>query len=423
MLNQTIEVRLILRKNKAKQGIAPIRIKYKIGSRTAEYKTGEKVYVDSWEPVREVVIGKSVEVKLQNQRLQQHKINFISLYQRLQLNGEDLDFESFRQAIYASSKEEMLLPLVEEYINRVKALIGIDNAKSTWAKYTYLEKKIIAFLKEDRRVADISLHKLNHKFLDDLQYFLKVNQGIGHNTSNKYIQHLKTILKFGVKQGKLKTDPFVGYRCTIRPVKRDFLTISEIQIIESKHFEVKRLEEVRDIFIFCCYTGLAYSDVEDLDSSNIVMGIDGTKWIHTFRKKTDVKSTIPILRQAQYYLDKYIGHPYCINKGKLLPVRSNQKMNAYLKEIQHLCGIQKKLTTHLARHTFASTILLNNGVPIESVSKMLGHTNIKTTQIYAKVMSYKISQDVSKIEDILPSMNETNEPSIINQKRALGQSI
>jgi site-specific recombinase XerD len=180
----------------------------------------------------------------------------------------------------------------------------------------------------------------------------------------------------------------------VKEVERAFLVEEEIQAIVSKEFATERLNQVKDIFLFSCFTGLAYIDVKKLTKNNITIGIDGEKWIYTNRQKTDTRSNIPLLPMAEEIIAKYKEHPQCVNEGKLLPVLSNQKMNAYLKEMADLCGINKELTFHIARHTFATTVTLTNGVPIESVSKMLGHKNLRTTQHYAKILDRKVSEDM-----------------------------
>jgi site-specific recombinase XerD len=172
----------------------------------------------------------------------------------------------------------------------------------------------------------------------------------------------------------------------------------ELHSIQEKKFTIERLEHVRDLFIFSCYTGLAYIDIYNLTANNISIGIDGEKWIFTQRQKTETASRIPLLQPALDILNKYANHPAAASKKKLLPVPSNQKMNAYLKEIAAVCGINKELTFH-ARHTFAKTVTLTNGVPIESISKMLGHTKIQTTQIYAKILDKKVSKDMQALRN------------------------
>ena len=170
---------------------------------------------------------------------------------------------------------------------------------------------------------------------------------------------------------------------------------------------------MRDIFLFSCFTGLAYIDVKNLTKSHISIGIDGEKWIFTHRQKTETASKIPILPVTQMIIDKYEDHPQSCNQDKLLPVLSNQKMNAYLKEIATVCEIEKELTFHIARHTFATTVTLTNGVPIESVSKMLGHKNIRTTQHYAKVIDKKVGDDMRILRDKFSMITANQEQKII----------
>jgi len=190
-----------------------------------------------------------------------------------------------------------------------------------------------------------------------------------------------------------------GYRLKSKNVERSFLTQDELTKISNKQFLTERLGQVRDVFIFCCFTGLAYSDIEKLSLSNIRTGVDGKKWVYTNRTKTGTRSAVPLLSPAIAILERYSDHPYCIIKDRAMPVSSNQKMNEYLKEIAAVCEIDKPLSSHIARHTFATTVTLLNGVPMESVSKMLGHTNIRTTQIYAKVLDIKVSADMAPLNN------------------------
>jgi integrase len=179
---------------------------------------------------------------------------------------------------------------------------------------------------------------------------------------------------------------------------REYLNEDELQALATKKFNIDRLGQVRDIFLFSCYTGLAFIDAFQLTYSNVSKGVDGNQWIFSARQKTDTPTRIPLLPTALEILDKYKSHPKCINSGKVLPVLSNQKMNSYLKEIADVCGITKTLTFHIARHTFATTVTLNNDVPIESVSKMLGHKSIKITQHYAKIIDRKVSADMQTLQ-------------------------
>jgi len=222
-----------------------------------------------------------------------------------------------------------------------------------------------------------------------------------HNTTMKYLSNFKKIVIICLKNGWLTKDPFYGFKLARKEVVREFLTDEELGLIRSKYFSMERISQVRDIFLFSCYTGLAYADVKKLKRSEICVGVDGEKWIFTSRQKTDTLSRIPLLTQAIEILDRYKNYPTCDNQDSLLPVLSNQKMNAYLKEIADCCGIQKPFTYHTARHTFATTITLSNGVPIETVSKMLGHRNLKTTQHYAKILDKKVGEDMRRLKEKL----------------------
>ncbi len=214
----------------------------------------------------------------------------------------------------------------------------------------------------------------------------------------KHIQRIRKVVNDALEKNWIDKDPFLGYKGKQDKTHRTFLTKEELKAMEQTLMSLERLEKVKDIFIFSCYTGLAYIDIEKLTTENIVVGIDGQKWIYTFRTKTGNKSNIPLLPAAIAIIEKYQNYPESISKQKLLPTITNIKTNAYLKEIADLCGIKKHLTFHMARHTFATTITLNNGVPIETVSKMLGHSKITTTQIYAKVLENKVSDDMLNLK-------------------------
>ena len=221
-----------------------------------------------------------------------------------------------------------------------------------------------------------------------------------HNTAIKYVDNFKKIVRIAYANDWIQKDPFLRWKARPKHVEREFLTEEEIERILEKRFHAERLTLVRDIFIFSCFTGLAYADVKKLSRDDINKGIDGELWINTDRTKTKSRANIPILPTAQHILNKYAYHP-AVQEGRVLPVLTNQKMNAYLKEIGDLCGINKNLTTHLARHTFATTVTLSNGVSIESVSKMLGHKNLKTTQHYAKILNLRVSEDMKLLRQKL----------------------
>jgi integrase len=196
-------------------------------------------------------------------------------------------------------------------------------------------------------------------------------------------------------------DPFIAFKMTRKEVEKPFLTERELEVIASKDFPSDRLRNVRDLFLFSCYTGLAYADVKKLRKDEVAIGVDGEQWIMTHRQKTDTPSRVPLLAETLSIIERYRQHPMTIASGTIFPILTNQKMNAYLKEIADVCGILKNLTFHTARHTFATTVTLSNGVPIETVAKMLGHKNLRQTQHYAKVLDMKVGNDMQALREIL----------------------
>jgi site-specific recombinase XerD len=275
-----------------------------------------------------------------------------------------------------------------------------QGASASLVKYQTLKKKVAEFISQEYTRKDLFLKELNHQFIVKFEIHLKSTQQIRHNTTIKYIQFLKKIINLSIAHGWLQQNPFPNFKCSLESVNRGYLSQQEINVLHEKHFDMKRLEDVKSIFLFACYTGLAYVDISCLTKEHLVRKDDGMLWIITHRRKTGTRSPIPLLSQAQAILINYTeGVP--ARNGLLLPILSNQKMNAYLKEIGEVCGIEKNLTFHLARHTFATTVTLTNGVPIETVSKMLGHTSLKTTQIYAKVVDTKIQEDMKALAEKL----------------------
>jgi site-specific recombinase XerD len=265
------------------------------------------------------------------------------------------------------------------------------------------------FLQWKFNINDLDINKLNYELIEDFKFYLNSIRKCGHNTAIKYLTNFKKIVLQCVKRGWLQKDPFYGFSLATKEVVRQYLTQEEIDKIASKSFSTDRLTIARDVFLFSCYTGLAYVDVYNLKRSDINTGIDGQKWIFSCRQKTETPFHIPLLSVPLQILDRYKDHPKCVNEDKALPVWSNQKLNEYLKDIAALCGIKKRLTYHLARHTFATTITLNNGVPIETVSKMLGHKRIKITQHYAKILDIKVSQDMKALKSKIECNNSNND--------------
>jgi site-specific recombinase XerD len=271
------------------------------------------------------------------------------------------------------------------------------------------------YLKQILKTSDIYLSQLSYKFLIGFEKFLREYQPddhhkpCGQNTIMKHIERLRKVVNMAIKYEWLEKDPFINFKPNFIRTSREFLTIAELTAIEDKKLSISRLNQIRDLFVFSCYTGLSYIDVYNLTPQNISLGIDNNHWLSTSRKKTEQPVKIPLLPKALEIIEKYKAHPKVLATGKLLPVYSNQRLNSYLKEIADLCGIKKNLTFHIARHTFATTITLTNGVPIETVSKLLGHASIRTTQIYAKVIEQKLGEDMNVLKAKLSTTKTNNQ--------------
>ncbi|MGN6569457.1 MAG: site-specific integrase [Flavipsychrobacter sp.] len=298
-------------------------------------------------------------------------------------------------------ERRLLIGIFKTHNEQVSDLIDKDYSYKTLQKYRTTLAHTKAFIAWKYHLDDIDLKDLNYEFAKDFVTWLKIVKKCNHNSTVKYISTLKTVLGECIRKKWLKEDPFRELKLAYKEVEIIPLYANELEAIQNKKFGIERLELVKDIFIFSCYTGLAYVDVGNLKRNQIVRGVDNELWIITRRQKTETPQRVPLLPKALAILEKYHQHPKCLNENFALPVLSNQKMNAYLKEIADVCGIEKKLTFHLARHTFATTVTLSNGVPLETVSKMLGHKNIKQTQHYAKIVDLKISEDMALLRQRL----------------------
>jgi site-specific recombinase XerD len=391
---------------------ASVYMRITVNGRRSELSINRKVNVSKWNQKAEKLSGTKEEVKDFNSYLDALRNKIYAIHQQLLRRDIKITSEAIKNSyLGVDEKQIMLLEIFQNHNEQMEMLIAKEYALSTVKKYKTAYKHIKNFLAYKFKRKDIPIERLNHSFITNFEFYLKSVKNCNHNSTIKYIKNFKKIVIIALSNGWIDKDPFINYKVHMKAVERQFLSKEEIQMMLYKKLHAPRLELVRDVFIFCCYTGLSYSDVKKLTKNNLVKGIDGEMWIKTNRVKTNTPSNIPLLPTALMILDNYKDHIEVVNNDVLLPVLSNQKSNAYLKEIADLCGINKNLTTHLARHTFATTITLSNGVPIESVSKMLGHKSLRTTQHYAKILDRKVSDDMSILKSKLIHLNKNNEPS------------
>ncbi len=402
----TFGIQFVIRKHRIKDDKAPIYARVTVNRERAEISIKKRIHVDNWNNGRGMAKGKSPKISRLNSYLEQIRSQLTECYQELVVNKEAITPEAIKNKFYGIEETGKTLKELVEYHN-----VSMDlNLKwGTLKNYHTTARYIELFLQKSMNREDIFLSELNYRFITDFEFYLRKHKPTDHqrpmrnNAVMKHLERLRKMVSMAVRMEWLDKDPFAAYKLHFKKVEREFLTETELAAIEKKKFKMERLNYVRDLFVFACYTGLSYIDMANLAPNNIRKGINGMSWIVTQREKTSTPIRIPILKQAQLLIDQYKNHPRSENKGTVFPNISNQKLNSYLKEIADLCEIDKNLTFHLARHTFATTVTLTNGVPIESVSKMLGHTNLKTTQIYAKVVEKKIATDMEALQEKLGS--------------------
>lgn len=327
------------------------------------------------------------------------KAEVYAAHSQLSVDGAEITADSVKcKFLGKEEKAHTIMEAIKTHNEKMKALVEKEEyAPGTLRRFEVLGRHVEEFIAAKYGRTDFNVRRIDHEFIDGFDFYLHTVKENDTNTANKHIKNLKKIVKICRKYKWISTDPFFGHTLKSKPVHREFLTADELQKITEKQFTTARLSQVQDFFLFSCYTGLSYADVHKLKLADVSIGVDGERWIFTYRKKTDTRVAIPLLPIAAGILDKYKDHPCCLHSNRALPVSSNQKMNEYLVEIAALCGVNKTLGNRIAKRTFGTTVTLLNGVPIESVSKMLGHTNIRTTQLYAKVLDTKVSEDMAPL--------------------------
>lgn len=393
MKKNTFKVLFLIRRNQVnKEGKCAIMIRITVDGEYERINSTLTIEPELWDSAASKAIGRSSKIAEFNKRIEDIRHVIKEHYYDILNRHGYVTAEMVKNAFTGvTAKEESLVPLYLQHLEDTKKLIGLSKADPTYKKYERMYRRVVDFMKKKYNITDIPLREIKLSFITDLEFFLRTEYKYSQNTTYKCMKFFKQVINKGIRAGLIFVDPFNGYKISCERVDRGFLSEDELAKMMAKTFGSKRLEQVRDIFIFACFTGLAYIDLANLRVDNIQKMFDGRLWIVTHRQKTNTKVTVPLLPPALKILNKYEGQ---FLDGQLLPIITNQKLNCYLKEIAEICEINKNLTFHLARHTFATTMTLGKGVPIESVSKMLGHTNIQTTQIYARITNDKISKDM-----------------------------
>ena len=397
--NSRLSVVFVTRKLNLENGNIKIYARVTVDGKRAEFSLNRELPVSLWDEKRKRGKGFSKYVISLNKYMDQV---FTGLHEaHRQLLQEEVDITSAGiKARYLGEDDrgKSLLDLISYHNTSMISVLR----KGTMKNYYSTERCIKEFLKEKMGVEDIPLKKLNYGFIVDFEQYIRkykpaTRMGCTNNGAMKHMERLKKMSRLAVKLEWLEKDPFINYKLRFEKTERQFLTERELQLIEETTFKVPSTQHVKDLFIFACYTGLSFIDVSELKIDHLVKGMDGNDWLYTKRTKTDEPLKIPLLPKAMEIIDKYKSNASLLENGRLLPIYSNQMINRTLRDIANACGIRKKVTFHVARHTFATAITLSNGVPIETVSKLLGHTKLSTTQIYARVVEKKVGEDMQNL--------------------------
>ncbi len=401
MERTTFGLLFYIRRDKTnKKGEAPVFMRLTINGERADASIKRFIEPHAWNSAKGKANEKSRGGKDLNLYLDAISANILRIQRDLELDKKEVSAQIIlnRYLGKEQSDRHTLMEVFRAHNEKCRALSGISLAPGTVIRYETTLRLTEEFLQKSYQKEDCYLDEVTNQFIEDFEFFLKTVRRCCHNTTSKYLMNFKKIVRIALAKGWMKKDPFAQIRFHLDPVEREFLEKQELKAMLNKAISIPRLAQVRDIFCFCCLTGLAFTDVQQLKEEHLVADIHGKIWIRKARQKTKNMCNIPLLDEAQKIIDRYREHPYCQTHGVLLPVCSNQKMNSYLKELADICGIRKNLSTHCARHTFA-TLTLASGATIDNVAKMLGHANVNMTRRYAKVLDSSIMRDMEVVAE------------------------
>ena len=415
MKRDSFRVLFFLKKTRLlKNGEASVCMRITVNGTRVENNIRKSIDPALWSQAKETARGKSRRACDLNTYIEEARIKLYQIFCELEQQNRPVTAHLLQKLFFGQEKPEevrTLLGTMQEHNDQCRALVGTDYALITVRRYESCRRYLAELIRQRYGKEDLPLAEVNGELVRAFAFYLKTEKGCQQNTVIRYMKCLKKITNLARANDWMAKDPFLGIHFHEKEVVREFLTMDELQTIYHKEFPLERLTLVRDVFIFAAFTGLAFIDVQQLAPEHIVRDNNGNLWIRKPRQKTKNMCNIPLLDIPQEILRKYADHPTCRKKGVLLPVPCNQKMNSYLKEIADICMIQiadicmihKNLTTHCARHSYATSVCLANGVSLENVAKMLGHSNIKMTQHYARVLDSSILRDMNQVQAALSS--------------------
>lgn len=396
----TFSVIFFTRKSRSNFQLLNIYVRITINGKRSEMSAKRSIDQNQWDSTKNRGRGNSEKTRILNAYLDGVYNKLLQCHKELLEEDKVVTSDAIKSRYLGEDDNSKTLKELIAYHNgNMIHVLKVGTMKNYYTTERYLQK----FLRR-KRLKDIYLKQLNFRFITDFEHYLRTYKNkkkqlmLSNNGVMKHLERFKKMINLAVKLEWMHKNPFSQFQLKYNKYDRQYLNERELNLLESTEFTAERLQKIKDCFVFSCYTGLSYIDVKELTESHIVKGIDNNHWIYTKREKTDEQVKVPILPKAWAILEKYrAARSRYVAGASMLPISSNQKTNAYLKEIAKACGIKKPLTFHVARHTFATTVMLSNGVPIETVSKLLGHTKLSTTQIYARVVETKISEDINNL--------------------------
>lgn len=414
--SKTFSIHFWLNTAKKKNGIAPVYARITVNGKRAEISLKRYRSVTSWDSKTKRARPRTPNASGLNSYLDQVYTELLACHKQLLSEFKLITSQAIKARYLGEDEQEKtLMELVDYHNTTMKTVLKSGTLKNYYTTERYLKR----FLKAKIKSNDKYLKQLSFSFIIDFEQYLRKgpsinsNQPLNNNGVMKHLERLKKLMNLALQLEWIEKDPFLRFKLKFTKHQRDYLSESELQIFEQGELKAEYHRKTRDVFVFSCYTGLSYTDVKSLAGHNIVRGIDSDYWIFTQREKTEQPVKIPLLDKALDLIKKYDNDAE--GNVKLLPVLSNQKTNTYLKEITALLEINKNITFHSARHTFATTVTLSNGVPIETVSKLLGHSKLSTTQVYARVIEEKVSFDMKSLRNKLnDNINKRVDKTIAN---------
>jgi len=401
MKRDSFNVLFFLKKAKLlKNGEAAVCMRVTVNRRRVETNIRKSIDPKLWNQAKECSRARDKKSLDLNNYIEKARIRLRQIFDEFEIAGIQITADLLIQRFYGQDEDNRrtLLNTFKEHNEQCRKLIGIDYAAITISRYDLCSQYLGELIKQKYNRDDLLLKEVNGEFVRSFEFYMKTEKGCQQNTVIRYMKCFKKITNLALANDWITKDPFFGIKFQEKEVIKEILTKEELTVLMQKEFAFSRLELVRDVFIFCCFTGLAFVDASQLKPEHIVKDNKGEYWIRKARQKTKNMCNVPLLEIPRILINKYKDHPEANKKGLCLPVPANQKMNSYLKEIADLCGINKVITTHTARHTFASVVMLANDVSIENVAKMLGHSDTRMTQHYAKVLDSSIMRDMQKVK-------------------------